>query len=331
MGGLDAYGGAAPRVGEGVDIIFIVRAPAKDEFTGAMTHYVKTVLAGQIYQEVDNLEDIFGYLSALGEQGTKVRRIRLVAHGAKSGGVAMTPRAGTKKWFAPKEVAAHAKKPEVRETVRKVMAPGAVMEFWGCNLGNVPKAGQAWADLFKSTFVAPKGTIKTEYFTFLRPALPGEKGESVNRPEMTPAQRKIKWVAAKSSGEIGALGEAIQADFETFLQDAYFILLRNGDIDPRERDYPEMLQFMRELFDRAEGDIRRIVAERGEQKAVGPGDAKQWPQLWVCFAPISIEAATRGEPQSVDSEPAAARSPDGGAELPSALLPPCPTPVRRAR
>ena len=127
------------------DVIFILRKPG-DEYTKGMAEFVRTTLKGQAFKEVANIEEIAAYAAALSAKGIKLSAVRIIGHGQRSiGGVGMTP--GTeKKWryLSPDEVKAYMAKPEGK-AIRDAMAPGAQVEFWGCYVGGIQQAGDAWA------------------------------------------------------------------------------------------------------------------------------------------------------------------------------------------
>src|SRR5664280_2178632 len=143
------------------DVIFILRKPG-DEYTKGMAEYVRTTLKGQAFKEVANIEEIAAYASALSAKGIKLSAVRIIGHGQRSiGGVGMTP-GSEKKWryLSPDEVKAYMAKPEGK-AIRDAMAPGAQVEFWGCYVGGIQQAGDAWAGLFNSS-IRPQGLRRPE-------------------------------------------------------------------------------------------------------------------------------------------------------------------------
>ncbi len=276
-------GGATPGKSEGVDLIFIIRAP-DDQFTADVTHYVKTVLQGQSYVEVDNLDDIFTYLARLKPQinawetlepGIKVRRIRIVAHGSTGGDVKMTPRGETtRRWFRPEEVEKYAKSPTIQSTIAAVMTPNAAVEFWGCNLGSVPKATQMWSELFQSSFTATTETFKTGNDTYYRHPDKGETGEKIPDQQGT-------WMRVINTSEIDSRGKGLQKHFRQWLMARYAELVTNGDILPLKTQ-PEQLNYMRDLFNRSNGDLKHILIEnKTDSSKVRPGNQQKWLKLWT--------------------------------------------------
>jgi hypothetical protein len=269
-------GGATPGSGEGIDLIFIIKAE-DDPFTADVTKYVKTVLEGQKYIEVDNLDDIFDYLmvnhhslleTSLEESAPsrpKVRRIRIVSHGQEQiGGVKMTPRSEQKSRFVPPQelVAKYAQDSKVQFIVKHSMTKNAVIEFWGCNIGKVPEAGEAWSHIFGSTFSAPIETFRTGHDEFFRPAENREEGIII-------PGRKGRWVPVQNTSEIDARGRNLQIGFRRWLLRVYSELVANGDIVPLKGEQNQV-NFMRDLFDRSDGQIKHIaIGESG--KLVRPG------------------------------------------------------------
>ena len=52
------------------------------------------------------------------------------------------------------------------KALKTAMAPGGSVEFWGCNLGSVPGAGEAWAKLFNAPVRSTFGDMKIGVFEF---------------------------------------------------------------------------------------------------------------------------------------------------------------------
>jgi hypothetical protein len=290
-------GGATPGPGEGLDLIFIVRAPESDEYTRSMELYIRTVLQGQVYEKIDNLDDLFRYLSKLNPDQQKIRRIRLVSHGHKtSGGVALIPPGKKKKrWFTPKEITEYSRRPEIRDLVKSVMAPQAVVEFWGCNIGKSQLAGKAWANLFQSRFSATTATLKTEFDHYLLPAKKGEKGFHVKG-------KKGPFRQVKHTSELDELSDEEKMKFQEWLQDLYWFLVENGDLPNVDRSYEEMMEYMIELFNRSNGDIRALAIETSKGNVIGPGNQDEWKRVWVTFEPISIVEAIEGNDRRAVAE-----------------------------
>ena len=294
-------GGATPGVGTGIDLIFVIKAP-DDQFTRDITHYAKTVLEGQTVVEVENLDELFAYLATLRSQkgstiwekaadpdkarpdklGTKVRRIRIVAHGSTSGDVKLTPKGEKKRrWFSPKEVEAYAGKAAHRKTIFEVLTPDAVVEFWGCNIGGVDEATQAWSELFRRKFSATSETFKTNFDKYYRTAGRGEKGEKIEG-------HKGRFVQVTNSSQVDSRGKALRRHFRKWLLDQYKHLVANGDIVPVKGE-AEQVKYMRKLFDRANGEIRNIVIEKHDDGSkVRPGDQAGWKKLWKSADHLNI-------------------------------------------
>jgi Domain of unknown function (DUF4157) len=275
-------GGATPGKGEGVDLIFIIRAP-DDQFTNDVTDYVKTVLHGQTFIEVDNLDEIFEYLGHLKarvnvfeviEPAIKVRRIRIVAHGSTTGDVKMTPKGEkNRRWVHPQEVLVYAQSPLAQSTIAQVIAPGAQIEFWGCNVGAIPETGEAWSKAFHAEFTATSETFKTGFDDYMRPADRGERGEQV-------PGHKGTWISVTNTAEIDSRSKGLQKSFNAWLTARYAEFVANGDILPI-KDQSQRLTYMRELFDRARGKMRHIVVmQKSDKSLVRPGTQRKWLSLW---------------------------------------------------
>jgi Domain of unknown function (DUF4157) len=275
-------GGATPGTGEGVDLIFIIRAP-DDQYTNDVTAYVKTVLQGQAYAEVDNLDDIVDYLSRLKpkinivdvvEPAIKVRRIRIVAHGSTTGGIKMTPRGEkARRWVTPDEISKQAQNPLYQQTMAQVMSPGAEIEFWGCNVGAVPKTGEAVSSFFQSSFSAIGDTFKTGFDEFYRRPDKGEAGEFI-------ADLGVKAVRVTNTAEVDSRNKALKNSFRAWLLARYAEFVANGDILPI-KDVADQVTYMRDLFNRAGGKLRYIKVDRkSDHKNIRPGDQPNWIKLW---------------------------------------------------
>ena len=292
-------GGATPGVGEGIDLIFIIKAgkDEKDEFTAEMTKYVKTVLEGQEFFEVDNLDDIFDRLAGTiwrSRGREKIRRIRIVAHGQESiGGVMMSPRSNPRRKVGDMPqlekrrfilssdlVKKFVDDASQQDVVRSVMTENAVVEFWGCNLGDVPHAGEDWSRIFNSTFKAPIKTFRTGFDEYYRGARKNEEGETVivqGKPK--------KVVRVKNTSEIDELSRADQTIFTRWLLKIYGQLVINGDILPR-KGTENQLNYMRDLFNRSEGHIKHIEIVDETQKPlhpIRPGQHRAWKTHWKEF------------------------------------------------
>jgi ribosomal protein L14E/L6E/L27E len=274
-------GGAAPGNGEGVDLIFIIRSD--DDYTTEVSQYVKGVLAGQTAVVIDNLEDLFANLAAVAPGNVlprqKVRRIRIVAHGGKLGGVNMVPAGKVNhRWFSPEEVQAFAADSRRRALIRRVMAPGAQVEFWGCNIGGVDSAGRAWSNLFQAEFSATPHTFRTGNRRYYRRPDRGEPGQVI-------ADQKGKWVRVTSTAEVDSRNRKLKSQFSEWLLTIYRELAENGDISPLP-DESSQLKYMRDLFDRTAGDIKHIeILPDSKRSGVRPGATdKRWLELWRTFS-----------------------------------------------
>ena len=283
-------GGVTPGQGEGLDVMFIVPTAL---FTPDIKKYAETVLVPDVVQEIQSVEDLFDHLKFLADNDLKVRRIRIVSHGTPAGIVTLRLKGqATKDRVTPKEIEAVARRESTRAIVKRVMAPGALVEFWGCNVGRSPEGGAAWANLFQSRFQAATGRFITEYHIFRRPARASEKrGTAI-------AGREGLWVQMTHSSQIDP-AEPIYRDFAWWLFNLYEDLVRNGDLAPLEETGTDeervrrRLAYMTRLFDEAKGDIRSIAVQRKDKTGVHPirpGDREDWKKMWVTFEPVPLEA-----------------------------------------
>ena len=234
--------GAAP-----MDVIFIIRRP-NDQFTKDMTNYVTTTLKGHEYREVANIEEICAAAAAIAASGRKIGRVRLVGHGQTViGGVGMTP-PGEKTWrfVKPDEVKAYMTKPAC-QGLRKAMAPTAEVEFWGCYLGGIQQAGEAWAGLFGAPVTSTSAEVKIGRDQFIA----GRKG------------------AVSSSKQVP---KGAETRFRAWLLDRYRLLLSTGEAPAFKTDDARVAH-MTDLFDRSGGVIRtRALQQKGSARVVRPGE-----------------------------------------------------------
>jgi hypothetical protein len=242
-----------------IELIFILRKP-NDQFTQDMTDYVKNTLKGHEYREVANIEDICAEATKLASQGITLSRVRIVGHGQTNiGGVGMTP-AKEKKWrfVQPDEVKAYMKSPECKG-LRGAMAKDAEVEFWGCYLGGVPQAGEAWADLFGKPVKSTKGEMKV-----------GAQDFMISK---TQAATSVKDVP-----------KGAQKNFRKWLLRQYKLLRATGEAPFLKTD-DEQVAHMKDLFDRSGGKVRsRVVQEKGNRRTHRPGEADEL-QIWETTKP----------------------------------------------
>lgn len=237
------------------DVVFVIRKD-KDKYIKDVKDYIGTTLSGT-YVEVDNIDDICKHVSGLQASGTKLKSIRIVSHGQTNiGGVGMTP-AGEKTWrfVTPAEVSKHANHPDCK-SLKTAMAPGGTVEFWGCNLGSVPGAGEAWARLFNAPVRSSLGEMKIGTFTF-----PGVKSS-----KDVPKDKKA------------------QTRFRTTLVGWYKELSKTGEV-PALKTEDEQFAHMKKLFDASGGVIRsRVVTRKSDNQAFRPGDEKE-DEMWSTADP----------------------------------------------
>jgi len=245
--------------GKSVEVIFIIRKP-NDRYTEDMTDYVKTTLKGQTYREVANVEEICASVSTIAATGVKLSKVRIVSHGQTNiGGVGMTP-TGEKKWryVTPDEVKAYMKDPACKG-LRAAMAPGAEVEFWGCFLGSVPAAGEAWANLFGAPVRTTTGEMKV-----------GSDRFAIGKNTNATSSQKVP--------------KGAQKNFRRWLLAKYALLNSTGEA-PTLKTEEERVSYMTDLFDRSGGEIRtRVIQQKGKQTPIRPGAAGEL-ELWETTQP----------------------------------------------
>jgi len=335
-----------PGLGEGIDIIFIIKSGPTDQpewtqYIAHLTRFVRTVLKGQAYYEVEDLDDMFVRLFLIGEAGQKVRRIRIVGHGShgSKGGRVLLHEQGSQRgyWIAPDEVKGFARDPENQAIIKKVMAPNAVVEFWGCSLGKYPTAGQTWASLFQARFKATPGKFVESETVFPIPASPGQGVSAATLagrynlgkgPPLADARGNWvpgRWVIARRSAEAEAAGGRYPEFFHRMLLSYYRDLVANGVINPVAGDQLAQLRFMRQLFDDAEGEIFTVSVHL-QGKTIEPGDQERWNQAWMTFEPVTYEDLSTGKPAK-SAAAAPAPVPQPARPAPAPVLAPRPTPT----
>lgn len=267
-------GGAEPIPGEGLDVIFVVDDPV---FVADIVKYVQAVFPdSDSQQSVTSLEELFDALDLIGKHD-RIKRLRLVTHGwvpkehPTEGWVKFNDEKGGHHWVTPKAVTRFARSQKTRRIIERVMAPGAVVEFWGCNIGRSESAGQAWANLFQSTFAATTETFRTGFLRFSVPRKKGLRG--------APDPNRPGWVYAQHSGQVPP---EHQQEFEEFLLRTYAELVLNKDIQPVAE--ANRVAYMKELFDRSFGDIRYLQItkkdDRDAKHPIRPSQQKEWGELW---------------------------------------------------
>jgi hypothetical protein len=242
-----------------IDLIFIITKP-KDRYTKDMIDYVKNTLKGQEYRVVTNIEDICAEASKLSAQGITLSKVRIVSHGQTViGGVGMTPaKEKTWRYVKPDEVRAYMKSPGC-QGLRGAMAPNAEVEFWGCYLGGLPQAGEAWADLFGKKVRSTKGEMKVGAEDFI------VRGKG----------------AATSSKDVP---KNVEKHFKEWLLKQYKLMASTGEA-PALKTEADQITFMKDLFDRSGGKIRsRVIQEKGATRKVRPGESDE-VQMWETVDP----------------------------------------------
>lgn len=298
-------GGAIPGEGEGIDLTFIIQSP--DAYTRDVADYMRTTLQvdKKTCFEVENLVDIVHQLDELRtvetvaspdqpasvapvkrslSAGQRVRRIRIVAHGSEpgpegepAGQVKMKPAGESRmRWVTPVEVSSFGNNSMVKSIMKDVMSPGAVVEFWGCYVGQSPEALKAWSSVFGSRFTAPTDVFMTEPDVYHRRAEKGQRGE------VHPGQPGT-WVQVTSTSEIDSRNPNLKAHFRQWLLKRYQELVANEDILPQPNEDAQE-KYMRDLFNRSAGDIKHLqIGKEESQESTRPGDRPKWMKLWQSY------------------------------------------------
>jgi len=140
------------------------------------------------------------------------------------------------------------------------MAPGAQVEFWGCYVGGIQQAGDAWAGLFNSSIRSTRGEMHIATETF----------------------RTNNGIARKVADVPKT--KKVQEKFTAWLLAQYAVLSASGEAKALKSN-DEKLTFMRELFDRSGGVIRsRYVNETGATAKYRPNEQGE-ADLWESTTP----------------------------------------------
>jgi len=254
-------GAAAGAAGSGpIDIIFIIGKP-NDGYTAGMTEYAKTTLKGQVHREVGNLEDICAIAGEYAKQGVKFRTVRIVSHGQTNiGGVGMTPAGEGWRFVRPDEIREMAKSPACK-ALRSSMAKDGQVEFWGCYLGSVQEAGEAWSETFGAPVRSTTGEMRvaTEQFSLTRRGKPITSSSKVPT-DKTSQKRWRGWLLAQHQR-----------------------LAKSGEAPPLKTE-AEKVAYMTDLFDRSGGTIRHRIVEDKKGRRYEPGSDAEM-KLWSTTRP----------------------------------------------
>jgi hypothetical protein len=223
---------------------------------------------------VDSLAHLFASLRAL-QGGPRVNRLIIVSHGremeytnvvtADEGQVRQ--QAG---WITPDDVSRAAGTPDAQAVRNQVLAPGAIIEFWGCRIGRSTTALGAWGRATLpgqgAEFRATTELMGFDIYNapeFYRRVGSGDEARRVritNTDQVPPARRDA---------------------FRQRLIEIYPQMVANHEIveTTPERSADQRFEYMRVLFNRSGGEIRtmRLTTETGTN--VAPG-AAEWPGLW---------------------------------------------------
>lgn len=259
-----------------------------------MLDYIKNTLQAPV-TIVAGIPDMLHELThwSVGASKTRINRLIIVAHGQRvpsgrtgGGAVKMAPKgqAQAARWVSPAEVSQVAQRPAVRRLFQRIMAPKAITEFWGCNIGAYQTALKAWSGLTGTEFRALGERLETGFESFARRAKRGERGRRV------PGHRG-RWVEVKHSREIYTTPRRRRSErvFERWALRVYRGLAATREIvettPPRSRE--ERIRTICDLFDRSGGRIRYLRAHirrrgRRRERRVRPNPAqmRRWLKLW---------------------------------------------------
>lgn len=292
---------ADPGEGDGIDVTFVMQSyQSKKEkklvkYIEVLQRYAETVLPNSTIIPVDGLPQILAELKLTAEIGSRIRRLRIIAHGSRTGGAVLTHipvgrTTGRMYWIPPKDVEAFAKQKDVRDVMERVLTPPAVVEFWGCHLGENERGGKAWANLFGRKFVAPPG-----YFTYFA----HEIWVRVRHQQGGPAKRSIgekpgdrhpngPWIYRQvlNSAAADALGEMAVKDFNDELMTLYRDLSPKGVLPDYSKEPGGELGAMRQLFDMQHGAVIQVGPERGGKDKDRPPITPDEPEWEPAFQPF---------------------------------------------
>jgi outer membrane protein OmpA-like peptidoglycan-associated protein len=318
---------AEPGQGEGIDVAFVLTPYTTDtekqqNYIYMVKTYLMTVAPDADLIWVDDLADIVKTLGDFAKTEQRIRRIRIVAHGTKKGKVLIhipekkkSSELGRAYWAPPTYVENFAKSSEVRELMDRVLTPDAVVEFWGCHLGAHERAGQAWANLFGRTFIAPRG-----YFIYYSEKIFVRVRH--HDPKVRRIDRKIgekigdrhpggPWVYRQvtKTSDLAGWGTMATEDFKAELEKVY-VRLRGGGLVP---DYgTEWFEKMSLLFDlhgrSPDPGVISVGPERkpdDNEPPIAP-DEPEWKTSFRPFEPtLKPEPGPSGPPkEQVRPEPA---------------------------
>jgi outer membrane protein OmpA-like peptidoglycan-associated protein len=306
--------------GEGIDVAFVFTPYTSDKaklrrYSRLVRKYLMTVRPERMVLLVDDLDEMVARLGYIAQGGNRIRRLRIVAHGWEGGRVLThvpedaAGRGGAQIWLTPEQVEAYGKRPDVREVMQRALMPKAVVEFWGCRLGQFERGGQAWSDLFGRTLLAPVG-----YFGFLAEELWVRVRH--HDPKRTPLNLKIgelkgfrhpggPWVyrRVRRSSDARRWGSMAVADFEEQLMVLYRTMRMQGLVPDYSKEPDGELGAMRRLFDEQGGTVIQLGPEREPEDKERPfitADKPAWKSAWRPFTP------TRPEPPPPVTEKEAA-------------------------
>jgi hypothetical protein len=256
--------------------IFIYNVPDTG-YISQMRSYIGNTLGAPDSDviSIDTYQEIFAYLDGLRASGTRVHRVVIVSHGSSGestvAGGSIRQASG---WVAASEIGDYARTNEAAQRVRQqVMAPDALVEFWGCNLGAFGASMIAMSSAFGADFRAQAGTMQTGTLSYYRPV-----------PEDTRGARQMAgqsgwWLRVTNTSQVPA---GLQDHFRTWLLTSYAELIASHEITetdpPRTED--QSVAYVSDLFNRTRGNIRHMQITTDEGEVVRPGQGEDWLRLW---------------------------------------------------
>ena len=228
---------------------------------------------------VDSLGHLFASLAAL-RGGPQVNRLIIVSHGrtaddrnTTSADEGQVRQEGG--WITVDDVRGAAGTPQAQVVRNQVLAPGAIVEFWGCRLGRSEGAMADWSRAMLPGAGAPVGTPRAEF------RAPTERLE-VNAPEFGWQEGRgsqAHWVRVTRADQ---MPERRRAEFRRLLLIMYPHMVENREIveTTPPRTEAQQFEYMTGLFDRSGGQIRTMALNTESSGAVAPRHAP-WPSFWL--------------------------------------------------
>jgi Domain of unknown function (DUF4157) len=259
-----------PKGPEGLVVNIVIRAP-DDRYTSDAAQYMQDTLGETVYV-VDNIAQ--GQVKAIelakaGKQ--KVAKIRMVGHGAANGQLSMTPEGEKdRKWIGAADLEKMGA--DKAAAMAEVMAEGAEVELWACNVGRSEETTKAVSKALGGEVSATGGTVAVRRSRFARSPSNGETAENADGTINAVSTSEIDFRVSKGDKALGA-------SFNQWLLAQGAALEANGDIPP-EPDKDKQIARMRNLFDRSGGQIKTLVVKVSATTGVERREKKAWAQQW---------------------------------------------------